>query len=210
VFQKFVGILPGRAEVPPPARQMIDQRRVGNGGIQVVLNGDDGDALFFVYSFQETVDLFLAAHVHAGRGFVQNQQIRISHQCPRDQYFLALSAGEGAHQRARKARHPDLLEIFRDYVFVFDLQQSAVGVQRLIDRNGKIGVGEIASLREISDPSCPRHDASARGFHEFQYQPHQRGLPAAVLSHDRHVFAVMYFQIDAAQHIRRRARIGKE
>ncbi len=86
-----------------------------------MLDRNNGDAVFRVYSFQQSVYLFLAVDIHTGRGLVQNQQVRVSHQRPRDQYFLVLPSGEGAHQALQNPTF-DLLKIFPDYVFVFDAQ----------------------------------------------------------------------------------------
>ncbi len=52
VFQEFVRILPRGAQVPPPGHQLLNQGSVRVGGIPIMGDGNNGNAVFLIEALQ--------------------------------------------------------------------------------------------------------------------------------------------------------------
>ncbi len=72
----------------PSLRQVKNQRRIGNRGVEIMLDGNDGDFLFFVDRFENAIDFLLASRVHPRGRLVQNEKVRLAQKGPRDQQLL--------------------------------------------------------------------------------------------------------------------------
>ncbi len=87
--QKFFGVMLRRAEMPASAGEMIDQGGIPHRRVDIVLNGDDGNAVLLVGLLQKSVDFLLAVRIHAGGRLVENQQIRLADQRARNHTLCA-------------------------------------------------------------------------------------------------------------------------
>jgi hypothetical protein len=148
----------------------------------------------------------LGGGVHAVRGLVQHDELRIAHQRPRDERALALAAGQLADEDPGELGDADAVERA--------LRRLAVGAPRpaerpehrrpaheddLARREGPDRV-HVLALRDVADPDRLRPDDAAS---EERQRPEQRAderrLPGAVRADQREEVAGTDLEIDARE-----------
>ena len=144
---------------------------------------------------EDGAELFLAPRVHARRGFVEQQHLRLAHQGERQEQASLLAAGHVDDARLDVAGHADAADQFIGAgkqiasarpkkrpatvaALPHDLQaaQGIVRLQRHL-------LGHVADARRGAVPSLPT-DVARRGMEQPHQQPEKRRLPAAIGADD--------------------------
>lgn len=174
---------------------------------EVVLDGKDGDALVLMEGIEFLVDVALAGQVDAGRWFIEDEEIRASHERPCDQHFLMLAAREASHELFLVPFHAchgkDLIHV--DFL---QMQQFPVGMDDFFHGDGKGGIrGE--PLRYVADAAGAARDRPGDRFQEAQYDFQKSALAASIISYDGNILSARQMEIDVFQEPGSAPRVGK-
>src|SRR5882672_6519318 len=181
----------------------------------VVAHQDQGHVALAIEMVEQGVEARLGLGVHPAGRLVQDQQLGLGDQRPRDQHPLLLAGRQRADARGRVRGHPHLAEHLRDALAfrAADAPEEAErgqepGRHHLVDghRQGGIEggllrhVAETAPLPERRRRVTEEADRAALGRQEAQYDAEQGGLAGAIRADDAEEVAGLDGQVDALEH----------
>lgn len=159
--------------------------------------GDDDDGhtgcIEFINGFVKELRV---EFVNGGRGFVENQDLRMVEQCLGDKYALQLTTGEIVDVLIDDVENPEVIEDFQPMCLAF--AHHATRREQLIDSDGKFiveifellaDIAEVWPVLEVHDILVIVEDHARFDKVESEHALDERCLPRTVFAFDDQIVA---------------------
>ena len=183
---------------------------VPQGAADVVGHRHDGDALLLVQIVQRAVQLLRRRRVKPRHRLIQYQQLPGGAQRPRQQHPLLLPAGQFPVAAILQLQHAQLAHVHQRLGLLLGRVEKPhapaaekAAAHHLRHRGGEVLL-RLRLLGRIADSAGAQggcaHDLARHGAQQPQQALHQRGLAAAVFTHDAHIVAAVHLKAQVLPH----------
>ena len=162
---------------------------------QVVLDRDDSDAVLFIEFLEKWIELGLALYVDSRRRFVEDDEIRMSHESTGDEYLLALTARQVADEGIAMLLHTDKFQIMSYERFIGNMEDLAIAIHDLPYCDRKLAIQRLEALRHIGRTLEIVGKTALCRLQKAQEELDEGALARAVFPDNRNIITIPDFQV---------------